>query len=519
MYRYSQCDSSNIKWFCNDNSVQSLVGIRLVEGHIRGLYPFHVSMSYPITAIAGLNGSGKSTLLEIAACAFHNSPRGYKPDDRHLNYYTFSDFFMQTRDETPPDGIRIYYTIRYDNWHGKEPGPANQLRKKPLGGKWNDYSKRVSRNVIYFGTLRVVPPNELKTYKSYCRYFTKTTLDKAISEKICEIAGRITGKYYSEFHTYNHTKFAMPAVINNGNTHTSFNLGAGEKAVFNILYSLFSAGKGCLLIIDEIELGLHAQAQNRLIVELKSLCLQLHCQIICSTHSHVVLESLPPEGRFFIENCGGSTNIINGISSEYACGKFTGKSSSELSIFVEDNFARSIIQSIIQQDIRDRVDIFPIGSDESVLHQVASRYREKRYDFIAILDGDKSRNNLSNVRKIVSFLGANLPCDKDKFDEDLARRLRYLPGSRWPEKELMDELSSNQDCIAKLSENWTAPQNVIQAYITSCLSCSPHSEFFTLSQYLKLDVQNVVADIVRAVHKYNQNYYRNIVESVSSLLA
>ena len=40
-------------------------------------------------------------------------------------------------------------------------------------------------------------------------------------------------------------------------------MGAGENAIFTILIELFSAGEGALLVIDEIELGLHEEAHVR----------------------------------------------------------------------------------------------------------------------------------------------------------------------------------------------------------------------------------------------------------------
>lgn len=105
--------------------------------------------------------------------------------------------------------------------------------------------------------------------------------------------------------------------------YSGFNTGAGENAVFSLLIELFSAGKNTLLVIDEIELGLHESAKNRLIQELKKLCLELHCQMICSTHSCTILDCLPPEGRFYLESVDGMTNIFSNISSEYATGKLS----------------------------------------------------------------------------------------------------------------------------------------------------------------------------------------------------
>ena len=115
--------------------------------------------------------------------------------------------------------------------------------------------------------------------------------------------------------------------------------------MFGILTALFAAGRGSLIIIDEIELGLHEKAQKGLIQELDRLCEELHCQIICSTHSHQILRSLPPEGRFFIETRSGQTLITPGISPDYACGKLAGHNAGELDVFVEDEVSKSILQA------------------------------------------------------------------------------------------------------------------------------------------------------------------------------
>jgi len=517
-YQYSAVDNSNLKWFANDNTVQSLVGITLQEGNLRGLFPSKIEFKYPFSVIAGHNGSGKSTLLAIASCAFHNLKNGFKPDDRKLSYYTFSDFFIQTKDELSPDGIKIYFHIRHNNWSTLEPGIGVQSRRKIKGGKWNDYASRVRRNVIHFGTLRVVPPNELKTYKSYCRQFSRSVLDESLSKEICEIAGRIIGKSYDDFHIYQHTKFAMAAVTLNNVRYTGFNMGAGEKAVFSILYSLFRAGTGCLLVIDEIELGLHAKAQKQLIHELKLLCKNLRCQIICSTHSSIILENIPPEGRFYIERIGDSTKIIEGISSEYASGKLSGGNSNELSVFVEDNMAKSIIGFILPLDIRSRLEVFNIGSDQAVLRQVAARYREKKSDFVAILDGDKSTNKVGDIGKVKAYLEGRTPSEQEVFENDLSSRLQYLPGVSWPEIELISELLKNDAYFESLSKQWDTAPEVIQDKILTASRSKKHDEFYTLSKELELPQESIISDVVRVINNINVEYFKALKESIIALI-
>lgn len=172
-YVLSEIDQQNLNWFANDNTRQSLVAIELARGRMRGLAPFRLEIGYPILAIAGANGSGKSTLLAMAACAFHNEETGVCPPDRKQTYYTFSDFFVQSAGEIGPEGVEITHYIfsgSHRFLHGIRrfvPAIYKQTRRKREGGKWNNYDRRIPRNVIYFGVQRVVPYYERSTHKSY----------------------------------------------------------------------------------------------------------------------------------------------------------------------------------------------------------------------------------------------------------------------------------------------------------------------------------------------------------------
>jgi hypothetical protein len=162
-YLYSQVDRDNLRWFSRDMNVQSLTEIHLKEGQLRGLGPFGIVFTYPISAIAGKNRSGKSTILAMAACAFHNSTHGFKLPERKASYYTFSDFFVQSAEEVPPQGIVIRYRIMNNRWSRSTRAPNGvgnlfQGRSKKRGGKWSKYARRVKRNVVFFGVQCVVPP-------------------------------------------------------------------------------------------------------------------------------------------------------------------------------------------------------------------------------------------------------------------------------------------------------------------------------------------------------------------------
>jgi hypothetical protein len=165
-YKYSNLDNDNLKWFPNDNSCATLKTIKVI-GQIRGLRKITIDFQYPITAIAGRNGSCKTTVLAIAACAFHNISSGFKLAGRIQPYYTFSDFFIQTKEESAPGSIKIYYEILYNNWKISKPGSGWQARTKKSGGRWNNYESRVKRTVVFLGVERIVPHSERSVSKSY----------------------------------------------------------------------------------------------------------------------------------------------------------------------------------------------------------------------------------------------------------------------------------------------------------------------------------------------------------------
>ena len=95
-YLYSQIDKSNLEWFTKDASKATLMRLEIADGEIRGLSDLKIQFRYPITAVSGKNGTGKSTILACVACGFHNKSTGFRPLNRRLSYYTFSDFFIQS---------------------------------------------------------------------------------------------------------------------------------------------------------------------------------------------------------------------------------------------------------------------------------------------------------------------------------------------------------------------------------------------------------------------------------------
>ncbi|HUG82637.1 MAG TPA: hypothetical protein VML01_13290 [Bryobacterales bacterium] len=298
-YRYSDLDRKNLRLFSKDTSRATLMTIQVVAGQLRGLGDVRLDMAYPITAIAGRNGTGKSTLLALAACAFHNDVDGFNPLNRKNPYYTFSDFFIQDPEEISPAGIGICYQINHDKWLRGSSGPGWQARMKRRAGRWTNYDRRVDRNVVFLGHERVVPHSERSVSKSYRRRFRNLPQDSC-ADQVCQISSRIVGKRYEKLWYKGHARYRLPMATDHRGTYSGFNMGAGESAVYEILSTICGTDKSLLVVIDEIELGLHEDAQAKLIDELKTLCAKRRLQVICSPILQEYLRAYPQRRDSFL---------------------------------------------------------------------------------------------------------------------------------------------------------------------------------------------------------------------------
>ena len=508
-HSYSDLEKKNLGWFSNDISKATLLKIEVREGEIRGLKDFKLHMTYPITAIAGKNGSGKTTVLALAASAFHNRDDGFNPFERTYPYYTFSDFFVQAQEEIPPQGIQIWFQILYDRWTNRRPraGPDWQARKKRSGGKWNKYASRVSRNVVFLGLERVVPHSEKSVSKSYKRQF-RLLPPAGIEDDVKAAVGRILNRDYGSLWFKGHSKYRLPMVTCDGHTYSGYNMGAGENALINILATIYSCQQSLLLVIDEIELGLHEEAQIRLVRELNKLCSERHLQVICTTHSPVILKTLPPEGRFYLEKVSGNTTVYPEISPDFASGKLSGNYSSELDIFVEDDMSRTIVNATLDRDQRARTNVTPIGSSNAVILQMCARYKESdRVEAYAYLDGDMREQEGRLTKRFLDLL--ERPGPNPDAESWISKRLRFLPGDTWPENWVLSKCSDG--AFEMLAKEFGVSEALLSSIVQEALMAGKHNEFRTLSNSLAMDETTVRERFTKcAVDFENTSLYSEI---------
>lgn len=523
-YRLSDLDRKNASSFQSDHSRKSLVSISLRTGSIRGLSNFSIEFSYPLAAIAGRNGSGKSTVLALAACAYHSNPKGWSIPGRKYPHYRFSDFFVQTHDEVPVDGVLIEYGIRHDKWKPTDSMPSgkgvgHQHRQKNRGGKWNDYASRLRRPVAFFGIDRVVPPSERSVLKNQRNYFSTPSARKSEAEDLTRASvSRVLGIEYQDFEVRGSGSHRLPLVKRKTCSYSGFNMGAGEQALFGLFLAIHSADRATLFVIDEVELGLHEAAQKTLIVELKKMAFESGHQFIFTTHSPTVLEALPPEGRFFLENGKSGTQVIEGISPAFAAGRMSGIANAEVVIYVEDATAKQLVVSALDSARRRRVKVLEVGSHSAVVSQAAAKFIDRDHDQFQpmfVLDGDQ-RVALSAHRS--RFLGLIDQRRKAAGGEWFDERVGFLPSDLMPERYVIAKVRDDhvEDfCISFGIDNEREAVEVLD----KALIRGDHSELFSLSEDLVFPAEQIWLGLCSIIAKESSTAFDSLLHQLDALLA
>ncbi|MDC7710475.1 AAA family ATPase [Vogesella indigofera] len=515
-YCEKKIDTKLREWFVNDHTRSLLREISLVTGGLRGLTSLDLPIGFPIVAVAGKNGAGKSTILALACCAYHNRKDGYRLPKRKVSYYTFSDFFIQHPEELSPQGIEIRYGIAYDKWKKSDRLPdgvgiGRQRRTKKQGGKWNDYADRLKRNVAFLGIDRIVPHSERSQSRSYSKAF-KDAKQKGWEDKVRQIVGSILGKNYDNFRYLEYSKYNLPIVKVGDTIYSGFNMGAGENALFEIFSTLYDCGEGALLVIDEIELGLHAEAQRKFIDKLKDACLELRAQVICTTHSKEIFERLPNDARFFVESVNSKTRITDSVSSEFAFSKMGGISGKELDIFVEDDVAKALIIAALPASVRTRIAVTIIGSANCLARQLAATYlRNKHHSALAVFDGDqrsKETLNIGHARKMAEKV-------EDNFDEWMKARMAYLPGKSWPEAWLMQV---GKDILHQLSEAVGSDTDSVSAALKLGADAGKHNELYTAGHDLGLEREHFLQLLSSELSRNLPDHFKELVDKIHAAL-
>lgn len=485
-------------WNTSPVSVPVLRSMRVAG--LRGIRELEVHFDHPVTAICGRNGAGKSTLLGLVALAFGGT-RGLVPPGaarrpltgEDFSYYTFRDFFFRGIGDPEYGDVEI-------DWHYDGPlqrmdgrAVANPVSVRKQSNKWMRYERRPERAVYFVGAIRSVPAVERSVLRSYfgaTRAGTTTPLEPNFLMRLADIMGR----GYSDAATVTVTRYSLRRCATGDSPYSSFNMGAGEDVLIEILQILQDAPMGALIVIEEIELGLHPTAARRLARHIQQVALGKKLQVVVSTHSHDFLDALPRQGRLLLQGSGSERRVMRGPTSRFAMGTLTEVAHPELVVYCEDQFARRLILAALSSDLRRRVRVSPVGAASELAQQAAAHKRAGFGERALIMwDGDVSE---AEVR---GWIGSAFPSG---LDGDPSVKWAMLPGGQAPERWVLSLLVTPADRAALASALSCDDTRAAEIVERLRASPDPHAAAYELSQMEVLEeglAAQILVDCAKAV--------------------
>ncbi|NKR25156.1 AAA family ATPase [Rhodococcus hoagii] len=327
---------------------------------LRGITEAEVNFNYPVSVLVGGNGSGKTTILNLAALAFNG------PGDPHLGY-KFTDFFSLAYRENPFTGVSVVW-----QFSGTAIKPLRVDRRSTQ--KWMTYARRPTRAVQFVGVSRIAAPTESPGHK---RAFGKSNVDVLpLDATFIDYLSRIFSRPYSAAETRYKGRYDLPQ-FSAAESYSGFNMGTGEGAVVAILRALQDVPRGGLVLIEEIELGLHPSAVKSLARVLIEVARSKNLQVICTSHSEWFIDNLPRRARILLQrSSSGVIRGISGVTTRTAVSGISGEHQAELRLVCEDEFARRLLKFSLPSSLRTRISFLPLGSKEQLANSAATLSNE-----------------------------------------------------------------------------------------------------------------------------------------------
>ncbi|HEX6419122.1 MAG TPA: AAA family ATPase [Acidimicrobiales bacterium] len=383
---------------------------RLTLKRLRSFTDREVTFDFPVTALVGPNGGGKSTILGAAALAYKMVPPG--------------QFFAKSGKY---DSSMKDWVIEYELIDRSLQRITIQRTASFREYKWN--RKAVDRDVLIFGVARTVPATERRELTKAVGSKFAASREVELSAPVAHAVEKILGKQVEGYnrlfvdHAGRVTLFA--GQTDAGDQYSEFHFGAGEASVIRIVSEIESASDGSMILIEEIENGLHPVATRRMVEYLIEVASRKACQVIFTTHSNDALAPLPSRAIWAAYN----SEVLQGKLDIGALRTITGQIDAKLAIFVEDHFSETLVATALRHHGGIELDAVKVhgmgGASPAVrVNEQHNLDPTARFPSVCLVDGDR--------QDLV----------------DLEQRIFALPGDEAPEAHVFNRVLARLDTIA-----------------------------------------------------------------------
>jgi len=375
-----------------------------------------IEFDFPVTALIGPNGGGKTTILGACALLYDSvAPR---------------QFF--TRNKQLDEEMRNW-SISYDAID-RTKSKSDIVKRTASFSKEKWYRDALKRETLFFGVSRTLPAVERRDLSKFTNknvVFKKNEI-QVLGAEVANHIKKVLGKDVSAYTIIKPDRYGNITLLSGktkeGKTYSEFHFGAGESSIIKMILGIENAAPQSLVLIEEIENGLHPLATERLVEYLLDVADRKSVQVIFTTHSEYAIAPLPAKAVW----AAIDGSAIQGKLDIRSLRSITGEVNSELVIYVEDEFAKKWISAMLRTDVSialDAIEIYAMGGDGTAVK--ANKYHNfdpsTSIKSICIIDGDSRQK------------------------DDATERVFRLPGEA-PELHVFDEIVDKLDeCSAILA--------------------------------------------------------------------
>ena len=172
--------------------------------------------------------------------------------------------------------------------------------------KWN--RDALSRPVRVFGITRTVPANERREFLKLAssKFSVPDSQIEELSVPAQAAISRILGKNISGYRTLkfspNGDEIFLTGKISRNEEYSEFHFGAGESSIIRMVSGIELAPDESLILIEELENGLHPVATVRMTEYLIEVSERKKIQVIFPTHSDDAIRVLPSKAIWVASN-------------------------------------------------------------------------------------------------------------------------------------------------------------------------------------------------------------------------
>jgi len=370
--------------------------------HINGL---SFDIKHPITVISGTNRMGKTSILMTIACSHYNFDR-QDVCNGLWHRATWSDLVRFTIHDVQKvdweyelkyrQGNNIHTAKGYRRHRTKKWGGAG-TKKQQIGHPTPGHNQG-GRHVCLIDLNRITPGRHLSVSAYHKSRSGKVSPIENENDVNCYLSYILETEYQAQkIHQVADNsvfKFNVPNYA-----YSSFNTASGEDVLINLLSQVLHLPDNSLILIDELEVGLHPKVQRRLMDVLYMISHKQHKQFIIVSHSYAVIDSVVPEARIFIDQSNGHHMVRAGLSTYEILTRMDSKSFATVSVYVEDDVSAMIVKKAMDEINTENagfvrlVNVIEVGSADKTYNYFKTRQLLRQYEPltpkpICVLDGD-----------------------------------------------------------------------------------------------------------------------------------